>query len=126
MAGDESHTNISEVQISRADAVELARGTVLAGRYEIEAVIGRGGAGVVLRAHDRELRESVAIKVLRPELGLASRWIERLAREVKLARQLRHPNVCRVFDFEKADGHVFIVMELAPRGSLRRELDEGA
>jgi hypothetical protein len=125
MAGDESHTNIDELQIARADAVELQRGVVLAGRYEIEALLGRGGAGLVLRAFDRELREAVAIKVLRPDLGNAARWIERLAREVKLARQLRHPNVCRVFDFEKADGHVFIVMELAG-GTLRRELDDGA
>jgi hypothetical protein len=126
MAGaEDSFTNIDELQLARPGAVELARGTVLAGRYEIEATLGRGGAGVVLRAHDRELREAVAIKVLRPDLGHASRWIERLAREVKLARQLRHPNVCRVFDFEKADGHVFIVMELATGGTLRREIDDG-
>jgi serine/threonine-protein kinase len=125
MAADESHTHIDELQLARADAVELARGAVLAGRYEIEATLGRGGAGVVLRANDRELREAVAIKVLHPDLGNAARWIERLAREVKLARQLRHPNVCRVFDFEKADGHVFIVMELASGGTLRHELQNG-
>src|SRR5258708_31880202 len=97
--------------------MELWRGTGLAGCYESEATRGCGGAGLVLRAQDRELREAVAIKVLRPDLGNVARWIERLAREVKLARQLRHPNVCRVFDFEKADGHVFIVMELAPGGT---------
>jgi hypothetical protein len=125
MAGDESFTNIDELQLARADAVDLARGAVLAGRYEIEATLGRGGAGVVLRAYDRELREAVAIKVLRPDLGNVARWIERLAREVKLARQLRHPNVCRVYDFEKADGHVFIVMELATGGTLRNELQGG-
>jgi serine/threonine protein kinase len=125
MAGDESFTNIDELQLARADALDLARGAVLAGRYEIEATLGRGGAGVVLRAYDRELHEAVAIKVLRPDLGNVARWIERLAREVKLARQLRHPNVCRVFDFEKADGHVFIVMELATGGTLRNELQGG-
>jgi len=126
MAGaDDSYTNLDEMQMARAAAVELQRGTVLAGRYEIEATLGCGGAGLVLRAQDRELREAVAIKVLRADLGNAARWIDRLAREVKLARQLRHPNVCRVFDFEKADGHVFIVMELAKGGSLRRELDDG-
>lgn len=126
MAGaDDSYTNIDELQMARSAAVELQRGTVLAGRYEIEATLGRGGAGLVLRAQDRELREAVAIKVLRPDLGNAARWNDRLAREVKLARQLRHPNVCRVFDFEKAEGHVFIVMELAKGGSLRRELDDG-
>jgi hypothetical protein len=122
---DESYTNIAGEQIGRAQAIELRRGTVLAGRYQIETVLGQGGAGLVLRAFDRELREIVAIKVLRPELG-ATRWIERLAREVKLARQIRHPNVCRVFDFEKAEGHFFIVMELASGGTLRRELEDEA
>jgi serine/threonine protein kinase len=123
MAGhDESHTNVAPPHSFRKDATPLARGVVLAGRYQIEAPLGRGGAGVVLRAFDRELREAVAIKVLHAELAQEARWIERLAREVRLARQLRHPNVCRVFDFEKADGHAFIVMELAAGGSLRREL----
>ncbi|HVX96906.1 MAG TPA: protein kinase, partial [Polyangia bacterium] len=121
---DESHTNIAGEQIGRAQAVDLRRGTVLAGRYQIETVLGQGGAGLVLRAFDRELREIVALKVLRPELGSATRWIERLAREVKLARQIRHPNVCRVFDFEKAEGHFFIVMELASGGTLRREIED--
>jgi serine/threonine protein kinase len=127
MAGqDESHTEIADLHGVRKDAAQIARGTVLAGRYQIEKPLGRGGAGVALRAFDRELQEAVAIKVLHPDLAQETRWIERLAREVKLARQLRHPNVCRVFDFEKADGHVFIVMELATGGSLRRELDDPA
>jgi hypothetical protein len=121
---DESHTTVAPIQTIRKDAAPIERGAVLAGRYEIQAPLGRGGAGVVLRAFDRELREAVAIKVLHPELAQEARWIERLAREVKLARQLRHPNVCRVFDFERADGHAFIVMELAAGGSLRRELED--
>jgi hypothetical protein len=125
MAGqDESHTNVAPLPAFRKDVAPIERGAVLAGRYQIETPLGRGGAGVVLRAYDRELREAVAIKVLHADLAQESRWIERLAREVKLARQLRHPNVCRVFDFEKADGHAFIVMELAAGGSLRRELED--
>ena len=52
-------------------------------------------------------------------------WAARLAREVKLARQIQHPNVCRVFDFEQADGRAFLVMELAEKGSLRDELRSG-
>ena len=53
-------------------------------------------------------------------------WATRLAREVKLARQIQHPNVCRVFDFEQAEGRAFLVMELAEKGSLRDELRSGA
>lgn len=77
--------------------------------------------GVVVSAHDRKSGEDVAIKFLRSELAGERRWRERLAREVKLARQIHHPNVCRVFDFVQTDGHVFIVMERALR-TLRDEL----
>src|SRR3569832_1777935 len=96
-------------------------GSVLAERYELYSVLGRGGTGIVMAARDRTLGSDVAIKVLRPELASDRRWIERLSREVKVARQLHHPNVCPAFDLERADGHAFIVMPLAA-GSLRGEL----
>ena len=81
--------------------------------------------GIVVRAHDRTLEETVAIKILRTEYAGERVWSERLAREVKLARQIQHPNVCRMFDFEQADGRVFLVMELAEAGSLREEIAAG-
>lgn len=99
-------------------------GDVLGERYQVKEVIGRGGMGVVLRAYDRALDGDVAVKLLRPELQPERRWAERLAREVRLARQISHPNVCRVFDFEQAEGHVFLVMELAA-GTLGTELASG-
>jgi eukaryotic-like serine/threonine-protein kinase len=117
---DDSHTLI-EGSENAAPGFELTRGALLAGRYEIGRRLGRGGVGVVVQARDVALGEDVAIKVLRPEHSGEARRIERLAREVKLARQIRHPNVCRVFDFGQADGHAFLVMELA-RGSLRDEI----
>jgi hypothetical protein len=119
---EESHTVIEGAPSQSSGAIPLARGTVLAARYEITRLLGRGGAGVVVQARDRVLGEDVAVKVLRPEHGAEPRWIDRLAREVKLARQIRHTNVCRVFDFGQADGHAFLVMELATAGSLRDEL----
>jgi hypothetical protein len=121
-AAEDSHTVIEGVPSAATGVIPLARGTLLAGRYEISRLLGRGGAGVVMQARDRVLGEDVAVKVLRPEHGAEARWIERLAREVKLARQIRHANVCRVFDFGQADGHAFLVMELATAGSLRDEL----
>jgi len=99
---------------------------VLAGRYAIERIIGRGGSGVVVRAHDRDLNQVVAIKIVRAELAGQRIWALRLAREVRLARQIQHPHVCRVFDFQQADGRVFLVMELAERGTLRDEIRSGA
>ncbi|HVU50205.1 MAG TPA: serine/threonine-protein kinase [Polyangia bacterium] len=119
---EESHTVIEGAPTHSTGAIALARGTLLAERYEITRLLGRGGAGVVMQARDRVLGEDIAVKVLRPEHGAEPRWIDRLAREVKLARQIRHANVCRVFDFGQSDGHSFLVMELATSGSLRDEL----
>ena len=98
---------------------------VLGGRYAIEKIIGRGGSGVVVRAHDRDLNQVVAIKIVRADLAGQRVWAARLAREVRLARQIHHPHVCRVFDLEQADGRVFLVMELA-RGTVRDEIRSGA
>jgi serine/threonine protein kinase len=100
----------------------LAAGTVLAARYEVRRPIGRGGMGVVVEAFDRVLGVSVAIKIVRAEYAGEREWSDRLAREVKLARQIQHPNVCRVFDFAQADGRAFLIMELATGGTLRDEI----
>jgi hypothetical protein len=100
----------------------LPPGTILAGRYEVRGTIGRGGMGLVVEAFDRTLGVTVAIKIVRAELAGEREWSERLAREVKLARQIQHPNVCRVFDFAQGDGRAFLIMELATGGTLRDEI----
>ena len=106
--------------------LSLDAGAVLDSRYQIEAVIGEGGSGKVFRAWDRVLGEPVAVKILHPARAAEKSWIKRLAREVKVARAIRHPNVCRVFDLGRADGHWFVTMELAAGGNLRAMLrDEG-
>jgi serine/threonine protein kinase len=110
---------MGEPALVRVTSLEIARGTVLAGRYQVEAVIGKGGSGIVLRAFDRVTQLAVAVKLLKPELAADPRWIERFSRELRLARQIQHPNVCRVFDIGQADGHWFITMELATAGTLR-------
>jgi hypothetical protein len=103
-------------------AAPVGPGAVLAGRFVVDRIVGRGGMGIVVRAQDRALGAAVAIKILRAEYAGERVWRERLAREVRLARQIQHPNVCRMFDFGQADGHVFLVMEMAARGSLREEI----
>jgi serine/threonine protein kinase len=99
--------------------MEIERGVVLAGRYQIETTIGKGGSGMVLRAFDRIAQSAVAVKILKPELAADPRWVERFFRELRLARQIQHANVCRVFDIGEADGHRFLTMELAGQGTLR-------
>jgi len=124
-ADQESWTDVEDAPPDLVEALPIRHGMVLGGRYAIERIIGRGGSGVVVRAHDRDLNQVVAIKIVRAELAGQRVWATRLAREVRLARTISHPHVCRVFDFQQADGRVFLVMELA-KGTLRDEIRSGA
>jgi serine/threonine protein kinase/tetratricopeptide (TPR) repeat protein len=93
----------------------LAPGALFANRYRVVAQLGRGGVGVVYRAVDERLGQTVALKVLRTS-SPARR--EQLAREVRLARQVTHPAVCRVYDFEEAGHECFLSMELVDGENL--------
>jgi len=86
-------------------------GTRLGTRYRIVALLGRGGMGEVYRADDLELGQSVALKFLPPGVASDPRELARFRNEVRVARQIAHPNVCRVYDIGEADGHVFLSME---------------
>ncbi|MDI1449902.1 serine/threonine-protein kinase [Polyangium sp. 6x1] len=99
----------------------LSSGRVLAGRYEIRGRLGAGGMGAVYRAHDRELDEDVALKMVLPERLDEPKTLARFRAEVKLARKITHPNVCRVFDLAEDEGLLFLTMELV-EGSTLREL----
>ena len=96
----------------------LQAGDLLDGRYQLEAVVGLGASGRVLRAFDRETRTVVAVKVLKPDLASDPLWLDRLSRELRVGRQIQHPNVCRVFEVGEADGYRFLTMEIAPGGPI--------
>jgi serine/threonine protein kinase len=85
-------------------------GTVLAGRFRIVALLGRGGMGEVYRADDLTLDQPVALKFL-PEAANDADRLERFRQEVKIARKVSHPNVCRVYDISEAEGRPFLSME---------------
>ncbi len=86
-------------------------GTLLGGRYRIIGLLGQGGMGEVYRATDVMLAQSVALKLL-PETASANPFLlERFHSEVRVARQVSHPNVCRVYDIGEAEGLPFISME---------------
>lgn len=86
-------------------------GTVLAGRYRIVALLGRGGMGEVYRADDLTLGQAVALKFLPEALAGNEAALARFRNEVRVARQVSHPNVCRVYDVGEVDGHLFLTME---------------
>lgn len=85
--------------------------TLVAGRYELLGMLGSGAMGTVYRARDRELDETVALKVLKKELAGAPGMLERFRREVKLARRVTHRNVARTFDIGEHGGDRFLTME---------------
>lgn len=93
------------------DDARFLPGTLLGNRYRIIAQVGRGGMGEVYRADDLKLGQPVALKFLPEELTDDSEQLERLHKEVRLARQVSHPNVCRVYDIGEVGGQHFMSME---------------
>ena len=88
----------------------LGPGSVLASRYELREALGKGGMGVVYRAHDRVLDEDVAIKVLRPDAAGSAEMARRFLAEIKLARAVTHKNVCRIHEYGEDQGLQYISM----------------
>jgi serine/threonine-protein kinase len=96
---------------SVVDEGRFAPGTMLGGRYRILGLLGRGGMGEVYRATDLALGQAVALKFLPEEASRNPRLLERFHGEVRVARLVSHPNVCRVFDIGEVEGTPFISME---------------
>ncbi|HKZ32521.1 MAG TPA: protein kinase [Vicinamibacteria bacterium] len=102
-----------------AGLAALSEGALFASRYEILGPLGRGGMGMVYRAFDRELGETVAIKVLRPDVARESGRVEqRFRSEIRLARRVRHRNVCSVYGDGEDRGLLYICMELVEGQNL--------
>jgi len=99
-------------------------GILFASRYEILGILGRGGMGMVYKAHDRSLDETIALKVIRPDLARESHLHERFRSEIKLARRIRHKNVCSIFGDGEDGGVFYICMELVDGVDLRQLVRE--
>ncbi len=84
---------------------------MISGRYRIVSMLGRGGMGEVYRAEDLRLGQAVALKFLPAATRHHARLGERLVNEVRVARTIVHPNVCRMYDVGEAEGRVFVTME---------------
>ena len=86
-------------------------GALLGGRYRIIGRLGRGGMGDVYRADDLKLGQPVALKFLPADVDTDPARLTQLHTEVRMARQVSHPNVCRVYDIDEVDGQTFLSME---------------
>lgn len=95
---------------SSRDEERFAPGTLIAERFRIISLLGRGGMGEVFRADDLTLGQPVALKFL-PESMIDSFVLERFRNEVRVARRISHPNVCRVYDIGETNGQIFLSME---------------
>ena len=91
---------------------------VLAGEYEVEHELGRGGMGVVFKATEIGLGRTVALKVLPPELGLTPRAVERFKREARMVAELDHPNIIPVYRVGQVGGVLHIAMKFIEGRSL--------
>ncbi|MDP9193151.1 MAG: protein kinase [Acidobacteriota bacterium] len=104
---------------------DLSLGHLFASRYQIESILGRGGMGVVYKATDTQLDETVAIKTLPGDVMMRSpEDLERFKREIRLARKITHRNVLRTYDYGEAEGVYFISMEFVRGYTLSELLDE--
>jgi serine/threonine protein kinase/tetratricopeptide (TPR) repeat protein len=111
--------------------VNLVPGDFLASRFRIDREVGSGGMGKVFEAYDMELRVRIALKVIHPEVAEDITSIERFRQEVRLARKITHPNVCRTYDLERAtattpDGrsidYFFLTMEFLEGETLSQRI----
>ena len=101
-------------ELISTSAPPLNPGEVLCGRFRILRAVGEGGMGHVFEAYDSELAVHIALKVIRPEIASNPEALARFRQEVRLARRITHPNVCRTFDIEHET-------RISPTGDKRQE-----
>jgi tetratricopeptide (TPR) repeat protein len=105
-----------------AGRLDFMPGQTFAGRYTIIERIGSGGMGVVYKAIDTELDTGVALKLIQPALTGMPAFVERFRREVKITRQITHPNICRVHDIGRAGDVLYLSMEWIEGETLQQLL----
>lgn len=93
--------------------------SALEGRYQVLQELGRGGMGIVFQAHDKQLNDQVAIKILSPLLSNDADALDRMKREVSAARRITHPNVIRIHDIAESKGLHYVSMEYFHGTSLK-------
>jgi serine/threonine protein kinase/tetratricopeptide (TPR) repeat protein len=101
---------------------ELTTGTTFAGRYQIIEELGKGGMGRVYKVLDKETKDKMALKLIKPEIASDRKTIDRFRNELSTARRIAHRNVCRMYDLNKEKDSYYITMEFVSGGDLKRFL----
>ncbi|MCJ7680217.1 MAG: protein kinase, partial [Candidatus Aminicenantes bacterium] len=97
----------------------FTRGTHFADRYDIIEELGKGGMGKVYRVEDTKIQEEIALKLIKPEISMDEKTIERFRNELKIARKISHRHVCRMFDLGEDEGTHYITMEYVDGEDLK-------
>ena len=119
-ANIEAEANLPTVSVSAVPTT----GEILGNRYRIRSLLGSGGMGEVFRAFDLKLRVDVALKAVRPAMLADARALTGLREEVRAAREVVSPNICRVFDLVEFDGRELVSMEYVDGVTLAELLRE--
>ena len=117
-----SSEDIDVTATIEAPKEELNTGSTFAGRYQIIEEIGKGGMGRVYKVHDTKVQEKIALKLIKPEIAKDKKTIERFSNELRLARKIRHKNVCQMFDLGEERGTQYITMEYVSGEDLRNSI----
>ncbi len=99
---------------------ELTPGTIFADRYLVIDKLGRGGMGKVYKVLDQEINESIALKLIKPEIAADRETIERFQNEIKIARRISHKNICRMYHLGREKDTFYITMEYIPGENLKK------
>lgn len=111
------------IDTGNSESEQFVAGTILNKRYRIISLLGKGGMGEVYKAEDLELNGTVALKFLPTKLAANKDLLSRFRGEVRIARQVSHENVCRVFDIGEIGGRRFLSMEYIEGDDLAQLLD---
>jgi len=111
--------DIEVTETMEAPKEELTTGSTFAGRYQVIEELGKGGMGKVYKVLDKEVDAKVALKLIKPEIASDKKTIERFRNELKVARDIAHKNVCRMYDLGREEGAYYITMEYVSGEDLK-------
>lgn len=118
-SGPQDDVAVSHTKTFETPKEELTTGSTFASRYQIIEELGKGGMGKVYKVLDKEINAKVALKLIKPEISADKKTIERFRNELKMAREISHKNVCRMYDLNKEEGTYYITMEYVPGEDLK-------